>query len=52
MTLYITHGLFDLQTLDSDSLHTIDILLDLFLMLHYCKQTDEWVNVEQYFYHF
>ena len=25
--------------------NTIDILLDLFLMLHYCKQTDEWVNV-------
>ena len=28
------------------------ILLDLFLMLHHCKQTDEWVNVKQYFYHF
>ena len=41
MTLYIIHGLFDFQTLESNSLHTIDILLDLFLMLHYCKQTDK-----------
>ena len=43
MTLCNIHGLFDLQTLESNSLHTTDILLDLMVALLQIDQMNELI---------